>query len=365
MIDVTLDKILKIYNEEVSKKVKNKKKINEFEKYKITYLESIYNVLTKGNYKPLRYNIFLIKEPKYRIIMSQGIYDKVINHYIAKYVLENKLSKYLDIRNVATRKNMGSSYGIDLLIKYIEKLKRKTNEFYILKLDISKYFYSIDHEVLKSLLIDKLTKEEYYFIEKIIDSTNENYVNNKIINIKNKELINNPNREKEIKELPIYEKGKGLCIGSMTNQFLAIFYLYKLHNYIIHKLKLKYTVIYMDDYIIMHEDKEYLKTCLKEIESILNNVYKLKLNAKKTKITSSKEGFVFLQYKFKIINNKTIIKLRKETLIKIKKKIKKNNYLFSINKKEFKTLFSSINNYKNSFKYDKIKASRLLDKYIG
>lgn len=55
----------------------------------------------------------------------------------------------------------------------------------------------------------------------------------------------------------------------MTNQFLAIFYLYKLHNYIIHKLKLKYTVIYMDDYIIMHENKEYLRKCLKEIKFIL------------------------------------------------------------------------------------------------
>ena len=52
---------------------------------------------------------------------------------------------------------MGSSYGLKLLLKYIEELKRSNSEFYILKLDISKYFYSIDHEVLKSLLKDKLT----------------------------------------------------------------------------------------------------------------------------------------------------------------------------------------------------------------
>lgn len=83
-----MGKILKIYNEEVSKNVKNKKKINDFEKYKITYLSSIYGVLTSGNYTPLKYNIFLIKDPKCRVIMSQSIYDKVINHYIARYVLE-------------------------------------------------------------------------------------------------------------------------------------------------------------------------------------------------------------------------------------------------------------------------------------
>ena len=260
---------------------------------------------------------------------------------------------------------MGSSYGIELTLKYIEELKKNKKEFYILKLDISKYFYSIDHAVLKSLLIDKLTKEEYHFLEVIIDSTDEEYINNKILYLKNKELVNNPKRSKEINELPTYEKGKGLCIGAMTNQFLAIFYLYKLHNYIIHKLKLKCATIYMDDYIIMHEDKEYLKKCYEEIKEILDKVYKLKVNSKKTKITSSKEGFVFLEYRFRVINNKTIITLRKDTLRKIKKNIKKQEYLFKNEKEDFKTIFSCINNYQNCFKYDKIRVERILDKYIG
>lgn len=85
MNDVTISKILKIYNEEVSKNVRNKKKINDFEKYKMMYLESIYRVLTTCNYKPMKYNIFLIKDPKYRVIMSQNIYDKVITLYCKVY----------------------------------------------------------------------------------------------------------------------------------------------------------------------------------------------------------------------------------------------------------------------------------------
>ena len=151
----------------------------------------------------------------------------------------------------------------------------------------------------------------------------------------------------------------------MTNQFLAIFYLYKLHNYIIHKLKIKHMVVYMDDYILMHEDKEYLKLCLKEIEDILNKEYKLKLNKKKTSITSSKEGFIFLQYRFRVINNKTIVKLRKNSLRNIDRKVKRNKYLFLNDKISFKTYFSSINNYQNTFKYDKIRVERIIDKYIG
>ena len=66
----------------------------------------------------------------------------------------------------------------------------------------------------------------------------------------------------------------------MTNQFLAIFYLYKLHRFIIYKLKIKHFVCDKDYYIIIHHNKEYLKYCLKEITKILN---KLKKNIKKNK----------------------------------------------------------------------------------
>ncbi len=177
--------------------------------------------------------------------MSQSIYDKVINHYIARYVLEEKLTKYLDIRNTATRKNMGSSYAIDLVKKYIEEEKRKYSNFYILKLDIKKYFYSLDHEVLLNLLKDKLTDIEYKFVEIMIDSTNQDYVNKEIEKLKINEIKRNPHRREEIEDLPLYKKGKGVSIGLMTNQMLAILYLYKLHNYIIHKLKIKHFVCYI------------------------------------------------------------------------------------------------------------------------
>ena len=79
--------------------------------------------------------------------MSTSVYDKIINHYVARYILIPKLEKYLNERNCATRKNMGTSYAIELLKKDIEYYKRY-DKFYFLKLDISKYFYKIDHEVL-------------------------------------------------------------------------------------------------------------------------------------------------------------------------------------------------------------------------
>ena len=123
-------------------------------------------------------------------------------------------------------------------------------------------------------------------------------------------------------------------------------------------------VVYMDDYILIHHDKNYLKYCLEEITRILNKEYKLEINKKKTNIISIKQGFIFLQYRFQVVNNKTIIKLSNNTLRKVKKKIKKNKYLFLNDKISFKKYFSSISNYNNTFKYNKKKVIDIINRVI-
>ncbi len=226
--------LFEIYENDVVKNLKNKRKIFEFEKNKVNYIVSIKNVLENSNYNGGSYKIFLIHDPKTRVIMSQSVFDKIINHYVAKKILEPNLEKYLCPENCATRKNMGTSYAVKKLKEDINKYKKK-GKFYYLKLDLAKYFYSIDHEVLKSLLIDKLNKEEYNLVCKIIDSTNYKYINNEIEKFENKKGIN----------LPKYNFGKGLPIGSQTSQILAIFYLYKIHHFIKHNLKIKRFTTYM------------------------------------------------------------------------------------------------------------------------
>lgn len=358
-----LDTILNLFETEVSKNVKNKHKAYMFEKNKFQNINRILNILQSGNYDGGKYNIFLIKEPKHRIVMALDIKDKLINHFIARYVLEQKLTKYLDDRNIATRKDMGTDYGIKMVKRYLEKNKKYDN-FYILKIDISKYFYSIDHEVLKGMVKDKLSEDEYNFLNIIIDSTNDEYINEKIYKIKKAYLMVHPQLEKEVESLPFYYKGKGLPIGNMTSQFLSIFYLYELDHYIIHNLHIKYYVRYMDDFVLIHHDKEVLKNALKEIENILNQKYKLKLNRKKTKIVSAKEGFAFLGYTYKVINKKTIVKLRKEGYEKIKKRVKEVNYMYKKGYMDFNSAFCSIMSYWYNRKYgSQMKVRRVINKY--
>lgn len=351
-MEVNVYDLLDIYEKEVSKRTKNKRKINNFERNKMENIYDIKNIIESNNYKVGRYNIFSVNSPKYRIVMSVNVKDKIINHYVARNILINKLDKYLDIRNCATRKNMGYDYAIKLLIKYLEENK-KYGKFYILRIDISKYFYSIDHEVLKSLLKDKLEACEYKIVSDIIDSTNYDYINENIIKIKNKLLKYDKKRKNEIEKIPIIEKGKSLPIGNMTSQFLSIFYLYKLDHYIVNDLKLKYMVRYMDDYVIISRDREYLKYTLKVINSKLEKEYKLKINRNKTMILDSYHGFEFLGYRFRIINNKIIISIKSENNKRKKNNIKKLNYLYINKLISYKRYFNSMSNYKNSYKYEK------------
>ncbi len=325
----------------VCSKVKNKEKAEKFMLYKAEHIINIKNKLISKNIDFSNYSIFLITDPKCRLIMSQSIEDKVINHLIAKYLLVDVYENIYTNSMCATRINKGSSYGIKLLKKYLNKNKYKYNNFYYLKLDIKKYFYNIDHNILKNILKKKIKdKEALEVLYKIIDSTNSTYVNKRIKNLKNNRInyLNDNNLIKEVEEIPLYKYGKGTSIGNQTSQAFGLIYLYEFNHYLKEKLHLKYVINYMDDFIIIiHEDKNYLKYCLNYIKKYLFNNLKLELNDKKTKIDSIRNGIDFLGYRF-------IMKLRVRTKYNFKRKVKDLKKLLDnkyINKINFKNLLSS------------------------
>ena len=267
----------------IYKNIRNKNRLYEFDKLLSINLINIKEKLITNTYIPKEYNIFLIHEPKVRIIMSQNIEDKIINHLIAKYFLIDIFDKTLINENCATRVGRGTHYALNLFKKYYNNYKNKYEKFYILKFDISKYFYNIDHDIVKELIKNKIKdKKALNLIYKIIDSTDEDYVNKKVLELKQKEIkriknLNINNKEKkieEIKSIPDIKKGKSLSIGNMVSQVIATFYLNELDHYIKEKLNIKHYIRYQDDGVLFSNDKEYLKYCLKEIESILNK-YKL------------------------------------------------------------------------------------------
>ena len=336
--------------DKVLKKVRNKKMVDKFETYKMEHILNIKYRLESGKNLISKYNIFLIKDPKYRIIMSLNIEDKIINHLISKYILEATFEDKFTDSMVATRIGKGTSCGIKLLRKYLNSMKKKYNNFYILKIDISKYFYSIDHEVLKRILNKKIKdKKSLNAINGIIDSTDELYINKRI------NFIKENRNDEEINSIPIYEAGKGVGIGNQTSQNFGLIYLYELNHYIKEKLKIKYVINYMDDFVIIHHDKEYLKYCLSTIKEKLNIEYKLKINEKKTNINSIKNGIEFLGYRFFVSGNKIIIKIKKSTKKRFKKKVKNLKVLKNNNYIDSETCIKLLSSYKGLLKYGNCK----------
>lgn len=130
----------------------------------------------------------------------------------------------------------------------------------------------------------------------------------------------------------------------MTSQILAIFYLNDLDHYIKKILKIKYYIRYMDDGILIHHNKSYLKKCLEEIKRILRSQYKLELN-QKTKIYSIKEGIEFLGFRYSFKNNKLIIKVRNSTKKRYKKKISK------LYRKDYQKYIQVKESYEGHFQY--------------
>ena len=245
------------YNE-VCKNTKNKRKVYNYKQYKCIYISRVYNILKNKEYSVGKYNIFYITDPKPRRIVSQGIQDKIVNHLVSRQILYPALLPCLIEENVASRKNKGTREGLRLFQEFRRKCNVKYKNYYILKCDISKFFASINKDILKEKLKKKIKdKDALKIVFDIIDS-----------------------------------EENGLGIGNMTSQILAIFYLNDFDHFVKEKLHIKYYVRYQDDFLLFHKSKDYLKYCLEEIRKFLNEE-DLRLN-NKTRLYNNNNNFIFL-----------------------------------------------------------------------
>lgn len=296
-----IENIIDAY-EEVCRNTKNKRKVSKFKEYRCMYISRIYSILKEKRYEVGAPNIFTIYEPKERRIISQSMQDKVVNHLVARHILYPAILPCLLDVNVASRKGLGTSRGLKFSNEFHRECKVKYGEYYILKCDVSKFFASINHDILKQKVLKKIKdKDALKIVFDIIDSE--------------------PN---------------GLGIGAMTSQILAIFYLNDLDHFIKENLKIKYYVRYQDDFLLFHPSKEYLQYCLAEIEKFLVKE-KLQLN-KKTRIYKNDDNFLFLG------RNSKGNYARYRT---VKRKIKKQLYLYRTGKIDLQQLICSLICYKS------------------
>lgn len=226
------------------------------------------------------YNEFKVYEPKERVIQTTSFKDKVVQHSLCDNVILPKLQEIFIYDNCAGQKGKGTLFGLDRLAEQMKKFhKRYGFNGYILKCDITKFFYNISHEQLKDIV-------EYWFgydrdicwlINLFIDST----------------------------------EGKGIPLGNQINQGLALLYLDGMDKLIKNELGIEFYGRYMDDFYLMHPDKQYLKYCLQVLTDYLETL-DLTLNGK-TQIFPFKNGVNYLGFHTYITKNgKAIRKLKNE-----------------------------------------------------
>lgn len=285
------------------KSKQHKGEVIRFELDLSTNLNKLIKDITTKNYKLGKYKIFKIYEPKERVIEALPYKDRVIIRCFCDVVVKKRIEKKLIYDNAACQKNKGTHFAIKRLEKFLrhEFLKNKNNNFYFLKCDIKKYFSSINHEILINFL------KECHF------SNDEMWLN-----------------EKLIKEQP-NQANVGLPLGNQSSQWYALLYLNKIDRLIKEKLKIKGYIRYMDDMILIHKDKKYLRYCKNIIEHYCNKYLKLSLNSK-TQIGRVKDGIDFLGYRH-IVNDKgkIIRKLRVSSKQRLKKHLKTLNKLTAKN----------------------------------
>lgn len=228
----------------------------------------IQNDLIYQTYNPGRHREFYVYEPKKRLIMAPPFRDRVVHHALCN-VIEPIFDARFIFDSYACRTGKGTHLGADRVTHFLRSSKNLWERVYCLKADVAQYFPSIDHDVLLGILWERITcNDTRWLIEQIVRST-ESYDESAHM---------------------------GLPIGNLTSQLFANIYLDQLDHFAKHTLKVKYYVRYMDDVIILHGDKQVLRSYLQEIEGFLAHRLRLRLN-RKTSIFPISQGIDFLGYR--------------------------------------------------------------------
>lgn len=295
-------------------------------------LEAIQDELKNGTYEVGHYQLKYIYEKKKRLIMILPFRDRVIQWSIYN-VMYQWLDNKMMFHSYGSRKGKGSHKAVLKLQSWCKRCYEYDHECRYLKLDISKFFYRIDHKILIKILRRYYDDEMMDLLIKIIDSKEVPF------GLPRFKTIDDVDKDGMLFDV-------GMPVGNLLSQLFANVYLNELDQYCKHTLKIKYYIRYMDDIIILCDDLEKIHFYLKKIKVFLYSELKLDLN-KKTCIGKIKSGITFLSrrvYPYKV-------KLTNQSAKHIKKMLMKSCKQYADCKISFKEAQETFNSYYGEMKY--------------
>lgn len=282
----------------------------KFDTMALDGINRLRKLLISRDYKMLGYYEFMIYEPKERIIKAGTFCDKIVQHSLCDNVLLPRLSGVFIRNNFAGQIGKGTLFGLNTLKSDMLTFYTGCPEGgFTLKGDVMKFFYTIDHEILKSVVRSYFDDEGVLWLcDMIIDST----------------------------------EGNGLPLGNQTSQVFALLYLDGLDHFITERLGIVYYGRYMDDFYLLHRDKRYLKDCLTQITDYVGAIG-LTLNGK-TQLIPFKNGVKFLGFHIYVRGGRVITRVRNENKHNAVRKYKKMARLVAtgeMDPKKFNECYSS------------------------
>ena len=277
---------------------KNKRRTANAVAFEIDYesnLVALWRDINGGTYTPGASLAFVVDKPVKREIFAAGFRDRVVHHLIINKV-NHLFEREFIYDSYACRVGKGTHLGIRRVDRFIRRSSHNyARDAYILKLDIKGFFMSIN----RKLLFDRLAaflRTRYHLEDREL-----------LIDLCRKVIFSDPAKHSRVrgrredwdrlprdKSLFHAHRGCGLPIGNLTSQVFANFYLNPLDHYLKHSLGIRFYGRYVDDFVIVHEDRSYLAALIPVIRSYLRDTLRLTLHPKKVYLQHYNRGVAFL-----------------------------------------------------------------------
>ena len=210
--ELTFEKLLEAHKK--SRKGKDyRREIIEFNLKQEEYIMWLLEQLQTKQYKHGGYTVFYVKEPKVRKIEKSKYIDRIVHRWVVDKFLEPAFVPQFVNTSFACIKGRGMHRACLYVQNTMKHCKRIWNNYYILKMDVAKYFDNIDKEILLNIIKRKIKdKDVLWLLEEILYSQ---------------------------------KRPKGIEIGNYTSQMFANIYLNEVDQFIKHKLHIKYYARYL------------------------------------------------------------------------------------------------------------------------
>lgn len=301
----------------------------EFEKDLEKNLLLIRSELLLHCYRPKALVTFAIYDPKARKISKSDFRDRIVHHAVCN-IIEPIFDKTFISDSYANRAGKGTLGAVNRFDYFKRKASRNnTRKCYVLKADIKRYFENVDHKILINIIRKKIKDPDLLWLIRIIIA---NHVG--------------------------IEKDKGMPLGNLTSQFFANVYLNELDHFVKNTLKARYYIRYVDDLIIMDDDKAKLEEWNSEINDFLKEKLSIELHPDKSRIICLARGVDFLGFRIFYYHKL----LRKANMRKMQRKLENFRSLYLGKKMDYDEIYNSFHGW---FAYAKHANTYALRRKIG